>query len=155
MNLRCAFCQTPFSIGRNEKLAALQHMYAENLTHYDAHCPRCRRATPVLRQKLEMTLPNWREELKELEAELAAHPQQAAELTNAESAPAAAAQIESQPEPVAAKPRSRGGTKPKPDAKPVAAGRPNPASRSELGRKPPAKNTPAASRASRGKKKSK
>ena len=152
MNLRCAFCQTPFSIGRNEKLAALQHMYAENLTHYDAHCPRCRRATPVLRQKLEVTLPNWREALKELEAEIAANPQQAAALLNAESAPAATAQTGSQPEQVATKPRSRGATKPKPDSKPQAAGRPNPASRAELGKKPPAKNTPAATK---GKKKSK
>ena len=151
MNLRCAFCQTPFSIGRNEKLAALQHMYAENLTHYDAHCPRCRRATPVLRQKLEVTLPNWREALQELEAEIAAHPQQAAVLSNAESAPAAAAQSESPPDQGAAKPRSRGATKPKPDSKPQV-GRPNPASRAELGRKPPAKNTPGASK---GKKKSK
>jgi len=149
MNLRCAFCQTPFSIGRNEKLAALQHMYAENLTHYDAHCPRCRRATPVLRQKLEVTLPNWREALNELEAEIAAHPQQAAALSSAESAPAA--QTESPPEQVLAKPRSRGATKPKPDSKPQV-GRPNPASRAELGRKPPAKNTPAASK---GKKKRK
>ena len=151
MNLRCAFCQTPFSIGRNEKIAALQHMYAENLTHYDAHCPRCRRATPVLRQKLEMTLPNWREALQELEAEIAAHPQQAAALSSAESAPAATAQTESQPEPVPAKARTRGSTKPKPESKPQA-GRPNPAPRAELGRKPPAKNTPAASK---GKKKSK
>src|SRR5574342_907880 len=106
MNLRCAFCQTPFSIGRNEKLAALQHVYAENLSHYDAHCPRCRRATPVLRQKLEMTLPNWREELKELEVELAAHPQQAAAPSRPEAAPAA--ETESQPEPVPAEAKSRG-----------------------------------------------
>ena len=152
MNLRCAFCQTPFAIGRNETLAALQHMDAEKLSHYDAHCPRCRRATPVLRQKLEMTLPNWREALNELEAEIAAHPQQAAALASAEPAPAATAQTESQPEQVAAKPRSRGATKPKPDSKPQVAGRPNPASRSEQGRKPPAKNTPGASK---GKKKSK
>jgi hypothetical protein len=151
MNLRCAFCQTPFSIGRNEKLAALQHMYAENLTHYDAHCPRCRRATPVLRQKLEMTLPNWREELKELEAELAAHPQQAAAPATPEAAPAATAQTESQPEPVAAKAENRADTKAKAASRPRA-GRPRPAPRAELGNKPPAKNTPAASK---GKKKSK
>ena len=151
MNLRCSFCQTPFSIGRNETLAALQHMYAENLSHYDAHCPRCRRATPVLRQKLEMTMPNWREALKELEAELAAHPQQAAALTNAEPAPAAAAQTESQSAPVSTKSKPKGRSKPKTATKPQA-GRPNPASRAELGRKPPAKNTPAASK---GKKKSK
>jgi len=151
MNLRCAFCQTPFSIGRNEKLAALQHMYAENLSHYDAHCPRCRRATPVLRQKLEMTMPNWREALKALEAEMAAHPQQAAALSSAEPAPAA--KTESQPEPVPAKTKAKGPSKPKPTSKPQSAGRPNPASRAELGKKPPAKNTPSA--ASKGKKKSK
>jgi len=152
MNLRCAFCQTPFAIGRNETLAALQHMDAENLSHYDAHCPRCRRATPVLRQKLEITLPNWREALKELEAEMAAHPQQAAALASAEPAPASTGQTESQPEPVPAKSKAKGESKPKPTAKPQTAGRPNPASRSEQGRKPPAKNTPPGSK---GKKKSK
>lgn len=89
MNLRCSFCQTPFTLGRIEKLDALQHMDANNLTHYDAHCPRCRRATPVLRQKLEMTMPNWRDALKELEAEMKANPQAEAPLPKpeAESAP--------------------------------------------------------------------
>jgi hypothetical protein len=91
MNLRCSFCQTPFTLGRLEKLDALQHMDANNLTHYDAHCPRCRRATPVLRQKLEMTIPNWREALKELEAEMQSHPQPEAPLPKPET--------ESTPEP--------------------------------------------------------
>lgn len=95
MNLRCSFCQTPFTLGRVEKLAALQHLYAENLNHYDAHCPRCRRATPVLRQKLEMTMPNWREALKELEAEMTAHPQKETPLPKPEPAPAP--QAESKP----------------------------------------------------------
>ena len=101
MNLRCSFCQTPFTIGRVEKLDALQHMEANNLNHYDAHCPRCRRATPVVRKRLEMTMPNWREALKELEAEMKANPQQAAPLSKpeADSAPKA----ESKPEPELAK----------------------------------------------------
>ena len=96
MNLRCSYCQTPFTIGRFEKLDALQHMDANNLTHYDAHCPRCRRATPVLRQRLEMTMPNWREALKELEAELKANPQPEAPLPTqeAESAPVSEAKSE-------------------------------------------------------------
>jgi len=85
MNLRCSFCQTPFTIGRIEKLDALQHLDANNLTHYDAHCPRCRRATPVLRQRLEMSMPNWREALKELEKEMKANPQQEAPLSQPES----------------------------------------------------------------------
>ncbi|MGE5251408.1 MAG: hypothetical protein ACM3QS_14495 [Bacteroidota bacterium] len=65
MNLRCAFCQTPYALGRTEMLAALQTMERENLTHYDAHCPRCRRVTQIPRQKLELAFPNWREALKE------------------------------------------------------------------------------------------
>jgi hypothetical protein len=115
MNLRCSYCQTPFSIGRVEKIAALQHMYAENLTHYDAHCPRCRRSSPVLRQKLETTMPNWRDQLKELEKELKAHPQQEAPLPKPE--PASAPPAESKPEP---KTESKPSAKPKP-AKPAGA----------------------------------
>jgi len=88
MNLRCSFCQTPFTIGRIEKLDALQHMEANNLKHYDAHCPRCRRATPVTRERLEMSMPNWREELKALEKEMTAHPLQEAPLPKPEPAPA-------------------------------------------------------------------
>ncbi len=73
MNLRCAFCQTPYAIGRTETLAALQKLEAEHLTHYDAHCPRCRRVTQVLRQKLEQSLPNWKEALSEMTEEAAPH----------------------------------------------------------------------------------
>lgn len=111
MNLRCSFCQTPFTIGRVEKLDALQHMDANNLNHYDAHCPRCRRATPVQRRMMEMTLPNWRDALKELEKEMAANPQQAAPLTKPEAVPVA--ETKSKPVPAAK-------AKPKTEKKPAA-----------------------------------
>ena len=62
-----------------------------------------------------MTLPNWREALKELEAELAAHPQQAAALPKAEAD--SASEAESQPEPVPAKAATQESTKAKPAAK--------------------------------------
>jgi len=114
MNLRCAFCQTPFSIGRMEKLAALQQIYAENQTHYDAHCPRCRRATPVLRQKLEMTLPNWRDALHELEQQTEASP---ASAPQPQDTPAP--QAESTSEPAHARHRSRAGAKAKAAPKPA------------------------------------
>jgi ssDNA-binding Zn-finger/Zn-ribbon topoisomerase 1 len=73
MNLRCSYCQTPFTIGRAQLLAALQHMSAENLHHYDAHCPRCRKANSVARQRMEMVFPNWKQAAQE-QAELAATP---------------------------------------------------------------------------------
>ena len=104
MNLRCSFCQTPYTIGRIEKLDALQHMDSNNLNHYDSHCPKCRRATPVQRKKMEMTLPNWRDALKELEAEMKANPQQEAPLPKPEAVADAqqgnsAPKAESKPEP--------------------------------------------------------
>jgi hypothetical protein len=113
MNLRCSFCQTPYTIGRVEKLDALQHMDANKLTHYDAHCPRCRKATPVLRQKLEMTFPNWRDALKELESEMSANPQAEAPLPKPDADPVPEA--ESKPE----HHRTRAGKAAKEEEKPV------------------------------------
>ena len=114
MNIRCSFCQTPYTLGRVALLDALQEVDSHNLTHYDAHCPRCRRATQIPRQRLEMAMPNWRDELKQFEAEMKEHPQQEAPAPEAapETAPAAAA--ESKPGPKATKEK-------KPAAKPAEA----------------------------------
>lgn len=101
MNIRCAFCQTPYTLSRVEMLDALQEMDSKNLTHYDAHCPRCRRATPIPRQRLEMAMPNWRDELKQFEKEMKENPQQEAPLPKPEDSSAAEAQPEPEPEPVA------------------------------------------------------
>jgi hypothetical protein len=98
MNIRCSFCQTPYTLSRVAMLDALQEVDANHLSHYDAHCPRCRRATPIVRQRLEMAMPNWRDELKEFEKEMKAHPQQEAPLPQPETTPVAAAV----PEPVEA-----------------------------------------------------
>ncbi len=101
MNIKCSFCQMPFTLSRVEMLDGLQEMDAGKLTHYDAHCPRCRRANKVDRKRMEMFFPNWREALKEFEAEMKAHPQTEAPLPKGEAAPAAPA--ESKPQPTAAK----------------------------------------------------
>lgn len=124
MNIKCSFCQTPYAIGRLEKLDALQHMYAHNLNHYDAHCPRCRRATPVLRQKLEMTFPNWREALKELEKELAAHPQPAAPQPKPETDSAPEAESKPAQAPATDKPAQEKPAAGKPSAQKPAAQKP-------------------------------
>ena len=117
MNIRCAFCQTPYTLSRVEMLDALQEMDAHQLIHYDAHCPRCRRATQIPRQRMEMFMPKWKEELKAFEAEMKEHPQHEAPLPTPEAA--AVAETESAPkamkkeEPVTkAKPAAR-----KPDPK--------------------------------------
>ena len=67
MNVICSHCRTPFAIGRNETLVALQMMQSESLHHYDAHCPRCRRANQIPRDRLEHSVPDWQEALAELD----------------------------------------------------------------------------------------
>ena len=71
MNLRCMYCQTMFGVSREVMLVGLQTMEADNLTHYDVHCPKCRRANRVERKKLELANPNWKESLKEMAKESA------------------------------------------------------------------------------------
>lgn len=113
LNIRCAFCQTPYTLSRVTMLDALQEVDSQKLTHYDAHCPRCRRATRIPRQRLEMAMPNWRNELKEFEAEMKEHPQQEAPLPAPEAA--ATASAETKPEPKAANAAQKPAAKPKPE----------------------------------------
>lgn len=125
MNIRCAFCQTPYTLSRVTMLDALQEVDSKNLSHYDAHCPRCRRATRVPRQRLEMAMPNWREELKQFEAEMKKNPQQEAPV--------------SAPEPVAAAPVAEAGPKPEPKT----AKAKQPAAKQSPAKEKPAKASPA------------
>jgi len=124
MNIRCSFCQTPYTLSRVAILDALQEVDANKLTHYDAHCPRCRRATPIQRQKLEMSMPNWRDELKKFEAEMKENPQNEAPLPKAESALVSEAAPTPEPAPV-----KKGSTKPQPKSVPVQSSKAKPAAR--------------------------
>lgn len=65
MNLRCIYCQTPFTLSRVEMLGAIVTMNEKNQSHYDAHCPRCRRANSISRQRMELFFPNWQEAAKQ------------------------------------------------------------------------------------------
>lgn len=103
MNVRCSFCQTPYTLSRVAMLDALQEVDSKKLSHYDAQCPRCRRATPIPRQRLEMFMPRWREELKLFEKEMREHPQQAAPDPKSESG--IASEPEPEPEPAAETPQ--------------------------------------------------
>ena len=121
MNIRCSFCQTPYTLSRVAMLDALQEIDANKLTHYDAHCPRCRRATPIPRQKLEMFMPKWRDELKKFEAEMKEHPQHEAPPPPKPEAAAAVAEAAPAPEPEPApKAAKEPAAKAKPAAKPKA-----------------------------------
>ena len=71
MNLRCMYCQNMFAISRENMLVALQEMDRENLTYYEAHCPKCRRANRIERKKLERANPNWKETIQNMADEAA------------------------------------------------------------------------------------
>ena len=98
MNIKCSFCQTPYTLSRVEMLDALQEMEANKLNHYDAHCPRCRRATRVERKRMELFFPNWRDALKQFESDMKAHPQQAAPASPPTPEPVSTPQSESKPD---------------------------------------------------------
>ncbi len=66
MNLRCIYCQTPFTLSRTEMLTAIVSMNERHQNHYDAHCPRCRRANSISRQRMELFYPNWQDAAKQL-----------------------------------------------------------------------------------------
>ena len=119
MNLTCSNCQTPFTLGMAEKVAALQKMHAEDLHHYDAHCPRCGRANAVSRERLEMFTPGWQEAIQEKAPESAPiHPAEpmtslppAQEPTQAQmplaSTPVMPAPVKTPAKPVARKPAAK------------------------------------------------
>lgn len=65
MNLRCIYCQTPFTLARTEMLSAIVTMNEKSQNHYDAHCPRCRRANSISRQRMELFFPNWQDAAKQ------------------------------------------------------------------------------------------
>jgi hypothetical protein len=65
MNLRCIYCQTPFTLSRAEMLSAIITMNEKGQNHYDAHCPRCRRANSISRQRMELFFPNWQDAVKQ------------------------------------------------------------------------------------------
>jgi phage FluMu protein Com len=64
MQLRCYQCGWSFGISKEEIAAALEALQASGGTHYDAHCPRCKRANKVSLEQLKRSLPRPRPEGK-------------------------------------------------------------------------------------------
>ncbi len=139
MNIKCSFCQTPYTLSRMEMLDALQEMDAQKLTHYDAHCPRCRRATRIERKRMELFFPNWRDALKQFEAEMKAHPQHEAPLPPREAVSTPSALPAAVQPPARAKSAATPSLK-KETAKPAVQ---KPAKQKPAGKKAPAKKSPA------------
>ena len=59
MQIRCTNCHKPFALSKDEVHTALDTISSEDLGHYNAHCPHCRRANRVSRQELQRAAPDW------------------------------------------------------------------------------------------------
>ena len=129
MNLRCIYCQTPFTLSRPEMLTAIVSMNERHQNHYDAHCPRCRRANSISRQRMELFYPGWQDAAKQL--------------ASAPEATPASASLKTEPIPKAKK-AAAGKAVAKPTAKktPAAAAK-KPAAKKATSEKPAAKKDSA------------
>lgn len=59
MQIRCQRCHKPYALSKETVHAALDQMMAENLSHYDAQCPHCRRTNRVSQAELKRAAPDW------------------------------------------------------------------------------------------------
>jgi phage FluMu protein Com len=65
MQIRCQNCHKPFALNKDVVHAALDHLAAENLSHFDAPCPHCRRVNRVSREELQRAAPDWQAQSSE------------------------------------------------------------------------------------------
>lgn len=59
MQIRCFNCHKPFALGKEQIHAALDELAAEDLGHFNAHCPHCGRVNKVSRSDLQRAAPTW------------------------------------------------------------------------------------------------
>ena len=59
MQIRCTNCHKPFAISKDTVLAALDTIHAEDLNHYNAQCPHCRRSNRLSPKELRRAAPDW------------------------------------------------------------------------------------------------
>lgn len=50
MQLKCSFCAMPFALTKEQVAEAIEIFKQDKLAHYDAHCPKCRKATKLARK---------------------------------------------------------------------------------------------------------
>jgi hypothetical protein len=60
MQILCYHCHKPYGLKKEVIHAALDQMDVENLSHYDAPCPHCRRVNRVSREELQRAAPDWK-----------------------------------------------------------------------------------------------
>jgi phage FluMu protein Com len=65
MQIRCFNCHKPFALSKEMVHTALQTITEQNMGHYNAQCPHCRRVNRVSQQELLRAAPDWSSESTE------------------------------------------------------------------------------------------
>jgi phage FluMu protein Com len=60
MQIRCNNCHKPFALSKEAVHTALETVMAEELSHFNAYCPHCRRANRISKQELLRAAPDWK-----------------------------------------------------------------------------------------------
>ena len=60
MQIRCYHCHKPFALSKDAIHQALEVITEEDLGHYNAPCPHCRRMNRVSRDELLRAAPDWK-----------------------------------------------------------------------------------------------
>ena len=63
MQIRCHNCHKPFALRKEVVQAALDEVFSQDLHHYNAYCPHCRRANRVSRQELRRAAPGYQPQI--------------------------------------------------------------------------------------------
>lgn len=69
MQIHCYNCHKPFALNRDAVLGALDLVHQEDLHHYNAQCPFCRRVNRVSKEELLRAAPDWEPAQVETEAD--------------------------------------------------------------------------------------
>ncbi len=65
MQIRCYHCSKPFALNKEAIHAALDIISEQDLSHYNAQCPHCRKVNRVSRQELLRAAPDWQRKAPE------------------------------------------------------------------------------------------
>jgi phage FluMu protein Com len=69
MQVRCMQCHKPFALGKDAVYAALDTVHDEELSHYNAFCPHCRKANRLSKEELLRAAPDWNRTVTDEEVE--------------------------------------------------------------------------------------
>ncbi|PKN95274.1 MAG: hypothetical protein CVU44_00925 [Chloroflexi bacterium HGW-Chloroflexi-6] len=54
MQIKCSACLMPFSLNKEEIAEMVELFKSDPNVHYDAHCPKCRKATRITKKQLAL-----------------------------------------------------------------------------------------------------